>query len=181
MVSDRSEFKDLMVIERERFIDSRGSFKELYNKRQIASTTANNFVQDNLSVSKYGVIRGLHYQLKPHAQAKLVMVIHGEVLDVVLDLRKGSTTFGKLYSIILSERNGKQLFVPPGFAHGFAVLSESATFFYKCDEYYHPEIERGILYNDPELNIDWQIPKADRIVSIKDQKLPLFKNAEFNF
>ena len=172
----------LLVFDQTIYKDDRGSFYEIYNsKREINDSKRNQFVQDNISTSKYGVIRGLHYQVNPNAQSKLVSVIHGEVLDVVVDLRKSSATYAQSFAIILSEENEKQLFIPRGFAHGFAVLSEMATFHYKCDNHYHKESETGIIYNDPELKIEWPIPNSERIISEKDLEQPLFANAHHNF
>jgi dTDP-4-dehydrorhamnose 3,5-epimerase len=138
-------------------------------------------VQDNQSFSKYGVIRGLHFQQPPYAQAKLVRVLKGKILDVVVDIRKGSPTYGKVYMQKLSAKNRKQLFIPPGFAHGFSVLSEKAEVLYKCDEYYNKQSESGIAYNDPSLQIDWQIPMDSIIVSDKDQTLPMLADCQNSF
>lgn len=175
-------FKGLMVFEPKVFADSRGYFFEVFNKNTFeqAGITVD-FVQDNESKSQRGVLRGLHYQLNPMAQAKLVRVVEGEVLDVVVDIRKGSTTYGKSYSILLSDKDKKQLYIPRGFAHGFAVLSETAIFQYKCDNYYSKESEGGIAFNDSELNIDWQIDISNAIVSDKDKVLPSFKDHQSNF
>jgi dTDP-4-dehydrorhamnose 3,5-epimerase len=163
----------LYVIEPQVFADSRGYFFESYNKKNFVEIGINTeFVQDNQSKSTYGVIRGLHYQAPPFAQAKLVSVNIGSVLDVVVDIRNGSPTYGKSFSVELSADNKKQLFIPRGFAHGFSVLSETAVFFYKCDNYYSKPSERGIIYNDPQLNIDWQIPLDKAIISDKDKLLP---------
>jgi dTDP-4-dehydrorhamnose 3,5-epimerase len=136
-------------------------------------------IQDNQSFSKRGVLRGLHFQKGEFSQAKLVRVIQGEVLDIVVDIRQGSPTFGRNFSIVLSEENKKQLFIPRGFAHGFAVLSKEAQFFYKCDNYYNKASEGGIAYNDPVLNIDWNLDKEDIIVSEKDLELPSFSDCQF--
>ncbi len=175
-------FPGLLVIEPKVFEDERGYFYESYNARLYRDAGIDcDFLQDNQSKSSYGVIRGLHYQLEPHAQAKLVRVISGEVLDVVLDLRKGSPRFGESFAVRLSAENKKQLFIPRGFAHGFSVLSEEAVFFYKCDGYYEKNSERGIRFDDPDLSIDWMIPEGRQIVSEKDQKLPFFKLAEHEF
>lgn len=158
--------KDLVVIEPEVFEDSRGYFFESYNKQDFCEAGLfYNFVQDNMSKSLKGVLRGLHFQ-KHHPQAKLVMVTEGEVFDVAVDLRKNSDTYGKWYGLILSENNKKQLLVPRGFAHGFLVLSEMATFYYKCDDFYHPDDEGGLFWNDPDIGIVW--PKLDNII-IKDR------------
>ena len=149
----------LIVFEPKIFEDSRGYFFESFNLQTFkAAGIEINFVQDNQSSSQYGVIRGLHYQLNPYAQAKLIRVLAGRILDVAVDIRKGSPTYGESFSIELSAENKKQLFIPVGFAHGFSVLSEQAEVFYKCDEFYNKESEGGIMYNDPSLNIDWKIP-----------------------
>jgi dTDP-4-dehydrorhamnose 3,5-epimerase len=173
---------NLVVVKNKVFPDSRGFFLESYNKKRLAENGINiDFCQDNLSQSSYGVLRGLHYQLHPHSQSKLVSVIAGKVYDVAVDLRKGSPTFGKWYGVELSEENKLQFLIPQGFAHGFSVLSEKAVFSYKCDNFYDPTLERGIIYNDPALNIDWQIPADKAIVSDKDQKHPSLAQAELNF
>ena len=171
----------LYIIEPLVFADARGYFFESYNKKKIEDKISTIFVQDNQSKSSYGVIRGLHYQLNPHAQTKLVRVLFGSILDVVVDLRRNSDTFGKVFSIELSEENKLQLYIPKGFAHGFSVLSETAVVLYKCDELYNPDYERGITYNDPAFNIDWKIEKGKEVISGKDAKLPTLDNAEFNF
>ena len=136
------------------------------------------FVQDNQSFSSRGVLRGLHYQTGEHAQAKLVRVLQGEVLDVAVDIRPESATFGQHVAVLLSAENQKQLFVPRGFAHGFVVLSETATFFYKCDNFYNKESEGGIIYNDDSMKIDWQLPENELLISEKDLVLPLLKEAK---
>ena len=178
----KTAIKDLLVIKPRVFKDNRGYFFESFSHKEMEKYDLSyDFVQDNQSYSQYGVIRGLHYQLTPNAQAKLVRVIKGKVLDVVVDLRKNSATFGKTFSIELSDENFLQLLVPRGFAHGFSVLSKYVIFFYKCDNYYNKEAERGIIYNDTKLNIDWQIPADKRIISKKDLNLPNFENAEMNF
>ncbi|MCW3806262.1 dTDP-4-dehydrorhamnose 3,5-epimerase [Plebeiibacterium marinum] len=175
-------FQDLLIIKPTKFKDSRGFFLESYNENKYNQLgITNHFVQDNLSSSQYGVIRGLHYQLAPYAQAKLVHVIKGCIIDVVVDLRKNSQTFGKSFSIELSEENGLQLLIPQGFAHGFSVISEEVLFSYKCDNLYNKEYEKGILFNDPQLGIDWKIPADKAIISEKDKKHPTFNNAEYNF
>ena len=172
----------LFVFEPKVFEDQRGYFFESFNAKTFAEKNINvNFVQDNQSKSSYGVLRGLHYQLEPYAQAKLVRVISGEVLDIAVDIRTGSPTFGANFSIILSAENRKQLYIPRGFAHGFVVLSESAEFFYKCDNYYSKEHDAGILFNDQELKINWMVDEAKLIVSEKDINLPEFKNSLNNF
>jgi dTDP-4-dehydrorhamnose 3,5-epimerase len=139
------------------------------------------FVQDNESKSGYGIVRGLHYQMEPKAQTKLVRVLHGRIFDVAVDIRQGSPTFGQWFGTELSGENRKQLLIPKGFAHGFSVLSESATVFYKCDEFYAPEFDAGIIYNDPVLGIDWKIPEDKIVLSEKDSKLPILKKAKNNF
>lgn len=172
----------LYVLEPIVFKDSRGYFFEAYNQSIFEREGLKyNFVQDNQSFSKYGVIRGLHYQLHPHAQCKLVRVLQGRILDVAVDMRKSSPSYGKVFSIELSEDNMKQLMIPTGFAHGFSVLSETATVMYKCNQLYHKESEAGIIYNDPTLAIDWQIPAEAIIVSDKDLLLPSFHECENNF
>ncbi|AKB33803.1 dTDP-4-dehydrorhamnose 3,5-epimerase [Methanosarcina siciliae HI350] len=175
--------EDLFVLEPDVFGDDRGYFFESYNKMKFDSLIGKmyNFVQDNESRSSYGVIRGLHYQLSPFSQAKLVRVLQGKVYDVAVDLRKDSPTFGKWVGVELSGENKRQFLIPKGFAHGFSVMSETAVFAYKCDEYYHPETEAGIAYNDPSLNIDWKVRDEDIRVSPKDGLLPRFEKAEMNF
>lgn len=169
--------KDLYVIEPRVFGDHRGYFFESYNKQAFDELGLKyNFVQDNESFSKYGTLRGLHFQKGEYAQAKLVRVVQGKVLDVAVDLRTGSTTFGKSYSIELSDENKKMFIIPRGFAHGFVVLSESAIFNYKCDNFYSQVNEGGILYNDPELEIDWRVPEDKIILSEKDKSNPLLKD-----
>ena len=151
------------------FEDSRGYFMESYSSREfnlIAGPV--NFVQDNESMSSYGVVRGLHFQKPPYTQAKLVRCVLGRVLDVAVDIRSGSPTFGKHVAVELSEENHVQFYIPKGFAHGFSVLSEKAVFQYKCDEFYHPEADAGILLSDPALGIDWKVPAEKRILSAKD-------------
>ena len=178
----KTEFPGLIIIEPSVYIDSRGYFFESYSERILnAHGIMDRFVQDNQSQSCYGVIRGLHYQLNPHAQTKLVRVLTGKILDVVVDIRTGSPTYGKTFSIELSDENNKQLLIPKGFAHGFSVLSETAAMMYKCDAFYNKESEGGILYNDAALNIDWQIPADKAIVSDKDQQQPTLLNCKNNF
>ena len=173
----KTEFEDLFVFEPNVFEDDRGYFYESYNQKQFEQSGLNyNWVQDNQAYSSKGVIRGLHYQTGPMAQAKLVRVIAGEVLDVVVDIRQQSPTYGKSFSIILNEKNKKQLLVPRGFAHGYAVLSETAIFFYKCDNYYSKENEGGILYNDPHLGIDWKLEAKTIQLSEKDKVQPVFND-----
>jgi dTDP-4-dehydrorhamnose 3,5-epimerase len=172
----------LLVFEPKVFGDSRGYFFESYNEKNFTQRgIRENFVQDNESSSAYGVIRGLHYQASPYEQAKLMRVIEGRILDVVVDIRKGSPSYGKSYSIELTGENKKQLFIPVGFAHGFSVLSEKAVVLYKCSNFYNKESEGGIRYDDPQLSIDWKIPAAQAIVSDKDKILPLFADNKSNF
>ena len=166
---------DLLVFEPKVWGDERGYFYESYNQNTFQEAgIAANFVQDNQARSTYGVLRGLHYQVGEFEQAKLVRVIDGECLDVVVDIRKDSPTYGEWYSIFLSAENKKQLFVPRGFAHGYVVLSETAEFFYKCDNFYSKESEGAIIYNDPTLNIDWGIDLEKVILSEKDKVNPPF-------
>ncbi len=170
--------KDCFILKPSVFKDERGVFSETFNKKVFreASGVDVDFVQDNQSKSSYGVLRGLHFQLGEMAQAKLVRVISGRVLDIVVDLRKNSETFGQNFSIELDDQNHLQLFVPRGFAHGFVTLSEKSTFSYKCDNYYHKQSEGGIIYNDPTLSLDWRIPHDKLIISEKDLELPTFED-----
>ncbi len=177
-----TSLKDLYIIVPDVFEDGRGYFFESYHQKKLSKSGINfNFVQDNQSKSAYGVIRGLHYQLNPKAQTKLIRVIQGRIFDVAVDIRRNSPDYGKWYGLELSAPNFHQLLIPKGFAHGFSVLSETAIIIYKCDEYYAPETEAGIIFNDQELNIDWRIPKGREIISEKDMKLPDFKNCINNF
>lgn len=174
----------LIIIEPLVFEDNRGYFFESYNERLFEENNIDvAFVQDNQSKSSYGVIRGLHYQRPPYAQTKLIRVLNGSIIDSVIDLRVGSPTYGETFSIELSSENKKQLFIPRGFAHGFSVISETAEVMYKCDSYYQRDSESGILYNDQQLAIDWQIPAGKAVVSEKDALLPLFKTyaGEFTY
>ena len=167
----------LVVLQPTIFKDHRGYFMESFNKKNINNLIGDvNFVQENESESSRGVLRGLHFQNPPFTQAKLVRCLKGSVLDVALDLRKNSKTYGNFETTILSEDNKNQLFIPKGFAHGFVVLSETAIFSYKVDNYYNPDFESGILWNDPDLKIDWKINKKEIIVSLKDISLPTFNN-----
>ncbi len=182
MTITETGLRGLLIIEPDFFEDQRGYFFESYNHEKLKVAGIDfNFVQDNQSKSGYGVIRGLHYQTEPKAQTKLVRVLSGEVFDVAVDMRKGSPTFGKWYGVELSCKNRKQVLIPRGFAHGFSVLSEKAVVFYKCDEFYAPEYDAGVIYNDQELKIDWKIPADKVLVSEKDSNLPLFKEAKNNF
>lgn len=161
----------VVILEPKVFGDERGYFFESFSQREFEEKVCRTtFVQDNESSSRYGVLRGLHFQKPPHAQAKLVRVVKGKVLDIAVDIRKGSPTFGHHVSTELSGENKRQLFIPRGFAHGFAVLSDEVVFQYKCDRYYVPHSEGGILWNDPALGIDWKLPEEDVILSEKDKK-----------
>lgn len=172
----------VVIIEPRLFKDERGYFFESFNQREfeekVCKTT---FVQDNESKSSYGVIRGLHYQKPPFAQSKLVRVVKGAVLDVAVDIRKGSPTFGQHVAVKLTEENHRQFFIPRGFAHGFSVLSEEVVFQYKCDNFYAPECEGAIAWDDPDLGIDWSIPIDKIVLSEKDKKHPILKNANLMF
>lgn len=172
----------LLVIEPQVFKDARGYFVETYNEKRYHDAGIDTvFVQDNQSCSSYGVVRGLHFQRPPYSQAKLVCCTVGRVLDVAVDLRKDSLTFGQWFSVELSEDNKRQFYIPKGFAHGFSVLSNQAIFTYKCDELYHPEADGGILLSDPDLAIDWQIPEELRIISEKDKNHPLLGDFQSPF
>lgn len=175
-----TELEGCFVIEPKIIGDERGYFMESFNEKTFEENTGNkvHFVQDNQSFSKKGVLRGLHYQTGEHAQAKLVRVLEGEVLDVAVDIRPESKTYGKHVSVLLSAENQKQFFVPRGFAHGFVVLSETAVFFYKCDNFYNRDSEGGIFYKEKELNIDWQLSEKELTISEKDQVLPTLENAK---
>lgn len=178
----KTAFPGLIIFEPNVIKDSRGYFFESYSERAFHAAGINDrFVQDNQSKSAYGVIRGLHYQLHPHAQTKLVRVLSGKILDVAVDIRTGSPTYGKAFSLELSAENNKQLLIPKGFAHGFSVLSETAEVMYKCDEFYYKESEAGILYNDAAINIDWNIPADKAIISEKDMQQPLLSDSKNNF
>ena len=172
----------LKVFEPKVFADSRGYFLETFNETTFREAGIDShFVQDNESKSSYGVVRGLHYQQDPHAQAKLVRVIVGEVLDVVVDIRRGSPTYGKVYEVLLTGENKKQLYIPRGFAHGFSVLQDNTIFSYKCDNFYNKESEGGILLTDPELDINWQIPTDKMTLSDKDRESPRMQDCKNNF
>ena len=170
----KTAIEGVLVIEPRVFSDERGYFFESYNEERFLSETgiAVRFVQDNESRSKRGVVRGFHFQRPPHAQAKLVRVVKGKVVDVAVDIRTGSPTYGKYVAVELSEHNHRQLFLPHGMAHGFMVLSDEAIFQYKCDEYYHPESEGAIIWNDPTIAMDWGVTEADIILSEKDRQNP---------
>ncbi len=174
-----TKLKGCFIVEPTIIADERGYFFESFNKEKFTELIGQevDFVQDNQSHSRKGVLRGLHYQVGEYAQAKLVRVLQGAVLDIAVDIRKGSPTFGQHISVELSDENQKQLFIPRGFAHGFIVLSDTATFFYKCDNYYNKASEGGIIYSDTTLNIDWKLPKIEFVISPKDTILPTFENA----
>lgn len=174
--------KDLYIVEPKVFDDPRGYFFESFNSKTFADYGIEvNFLQDNESFSSFGTIRGLHYQLAPYAQSKLVRVIQGRILDVAVDIRIGSPTFGKHFAVELNDNSKQMLYVSRGFAHGFSVLSNNAIVVYKCDGLYNSNAERGICFNDPDLAIDWRINEEDAIVSAKDNVLPLFNSIETNF
>ena len=173
--------KDCYIIEPTLFEDERGYFYEKFNEKKFEDLTGLNghFVQDNISKSSYGVLRGVHLQKGEHAQAKLVSCLEGKVWDVAVDLRKDSPTFGKWFGVELTPENKLQLYVPRGFGHGFSVLSDTAIFAYKCDNFYEKDAEGSVIWNDEELNIDWKLPKEVIQLSDKDQHLPLFKENNF--
>jgi dTDP-4-dehydrorhamnose 3,5-epimerase len=173
----KTPIEGLLIIEPRVFSDARGYFIETYNEQRYREAGIDTvFVQDNQSCSSYGVVRGLHFQKPPYSQAKLVTCTLGRVLDVAVDLRAGSKTYGQWFAAEVSEENHRQFFIPRGFAHGFSVLSERAVFAYKCANLYHPEAEGGVLLSDPDLAIDWQIPEELRIISEKDTKHPLLRD-----
>lgn len=178
----KTAIEDVVIIEPDVFGDARGYFFESYSQKKFNEQVREvKFVQDNESKSKYGVLRGLHFQKGKDAQSKLVRVVKGRVLDVAVDIRKGSPTFGKYVAVELTEDNHRQLFVPRGFAHGFSVLSEEAIFQYKCDNLYAPQAEGAIAWNDPEIGIDWGLPAEDVLLSAKDASHPLLKDSEYLF
>jgi len=174
---------DVVVVEPQVHGDQRGYFVETFRHDLFEAAIGHsvNFVQDNESRSSKGVLRGLHFQLAPHAQSKLVRVIDGRVLDVAVDIRRGSASYGQHVAVELTAENKKQLFVPRGFAHGFVVLSDTATFAYKVDNYYSPECDRGLAFDDPQLNIDWQLPSDQLLLSAKDTQQPSFANLADSF
>jgi dTDP-4-dehydrorhamnose 3,5-epimerase len=174
-----TKLKDCYIIEPKIINDERGYFMESFNQKTFQNGVGQevHFVQDNQSFSTKGVLRGLHYQVGEHAQAKLVRVLQGEVLDVAVDIRPNSETYGQYEAVLLSAENQTQFFVPRGFAHGFLVLSDTATFFYKCDNFYNKESEGGLMYNDPTVNIDWQFPANDLLISEKDLVQPSLEKA----
>lgn len=173
----KTDIQGVVIVEPKVFGDHRGYFFESFSEKDFAEAVGEvKFVQDNESKSSYGVLRGLHFQKPPHAQAKLVRVVKGRVLDVAVDLRKGSPTFGKHVAVELTEEDHRQLFIPRGFAHGFVVLSDEAVFQYKCDNYYAPQSEGSVLWNDPDIGIEWGIPSEDVMLSEKDRNAPLLKD-----
>ncbi len=175
----KTELPGVLIVEPKVFGDARGYFFESWNQAAFeAASITNKWVQDNESKSCYGVLRGLHYQAAPYTQAKIVRAIVGAVLDVAVDIRKNSPTYGKHVAVELSAKNKRQLYIPRGFAHGFAVLSDEAVFAYKCDNIYMPSAERGIMFNDPDLGIDWRIAHEKMILSEKDKKHPLLAQIE---
>lgn len=178
----KTDFSGLIIIEPTVFTDSRGYFFESYNENTCkAEGVEMKFIQDNQASSVYGVIRGLHYQLAPFAQTKFIRALSGSILDVAVDLRKGSPTYGRSFSLELSAENKLQLLIPKGFAHGYSVLSPTAEVFYKCDAFYDKESEAGLAYNDSTLQIDWQIEKGKEIISDKDMLQPSFNDCKNNF
>ena len=178
----KTDIEGVVIIEPKVFNDARGYFFESYNDLEFINKVGFvDFIQDNESKSSYGVMRGLHFQKPPYTQAKLVRCVRGKVLDVAVDLREGSPTYGKHVAVELSEDNHRQLFIPKGFAHGFAVLSDEAVFQYKCDDFYHPEVDGGINILDESLGIDWKIPTHKAILSEKDTKHPMLKDFETPF
>ena len=175
-------FPGLIIFEPLILKDNRGYFYESYNKKVFSDEGLDiTFVQDNQSSSAFGVIRGLHYQLNPYAQIKLIRVLSGNIIDVAVDIRQGSTAYGKAFAIELSAENKKQLLIPKGFAHGYSVISNTAEVFYKCDEFYNKESECGLQYNDKTLNIDWKIPANKAIISEKDKNHPGLEGCRNNF
>jgi len=178
----RTELDCVLIYEPKVFPDGRGYFFESYNQNNFLELGLNyNFVQDNQSKSSYGVLRGLHYQLEPYAQTKLVRVISGKIWDVIVDIRKNSPTYKKWIGMELSEDNFRQVVIPKGFAHGFIVLSDEAVISYKCDNFYNKQSEGGVRFDDPELHIDWKLPSKDILLSDKDMKNPFLKDAKNNF
>ena len=178
----QTDIPDVVIIEPKVFGDHRGYFFESFSERDFAAKVCQvKFVQDNESMSSYGVLRGLHFQKPPYAQSKLVRVVKGRVLDISVDIRHGSPTFGRYVAIELSEDNHRQVFIPKGFAHGFVVLSDTAVFQYKCDEYYAPQSEGAVAWDDPDLGIDWKLPIEDLILSEKDTRHPCLKDLPIIF
>ena len=175
----KTDIEGVVIIEPRIFEDARGYFFESFSEREFAEhICSSHFVQDNEAKSSYGVVRGLHFQLPPHAQSKLVRVVKGKILDIAVDIRKSSPTFGKHVAVELSAKNHRQIFIPRGFAHGYSVLSDEAVVEYKCDNYYAPESEGAIAWNDGDLAIDWQIPSGKVILSEKDKQHPTLAECE---
>ncbi|MGM9741976.1 MAG: dTDP-4-dehydrorhamnose 3,5-epimerase [Candidatus Cryptobacteroides sp.] len=182
METIRTEIDGVVIVEPRVFTDGRGYFFESFSQREFSEKVMDiRFVQDNESRSSYGVIRGLHFQKPPFAQSKLVRVVEGAVLDVAVDIRRGSPTFGRHVAVELTGENHRQLFIPRGFAHGFAVLSETAVFQYKCDNFYAPQSEGAIAWDDPDLGIDWRIPEGREVLSAKDKVHPRLRDVEWLF
>ncbi|MFI3270109.1 MAG: dTDP-4-dehydrorhamnose 3,5-epimerase [Rikenellaceae bacterium] len=182
MEAIKTAIEGVVIVEPRIFNDERGYFYEAFSDREFREKVCNTtFVQDNQSKSSYGVLRGLHFQKAPHAQSKLVRVIKGKVIDVAVDIRKGSPTYGKYVAVELTEDNHRQLFVPRGFAHGFVVLSEEAVFQYKCDNFYNKESEGALRWNDTDLGVEWGITEAEALLSDKDKVSPLFKDFDSPF
>ena len=182
MPFSKTQFPGLLIFEPTVFEDSRGYFFESYNQKLFSENGIEiHFVQDNQAQSSFGIIRGLHFQMDPFAQTKLLRVLSGKIIDAVVDIRKNSPTYGNAYTIELSAENKKQLLIPKGFAHGYSVISETAEVFYKCDAFYHKESEGGILWNDPKLNIDWKVPVDKVLVSEKDARYPSLENCKNSF
>jgi dTDP-4-dehydrorhamnose 3,5-epimerase len=178
----QTKLKGLFIIEPKMFADERGYFFESFNKEKLKDEGIKaDIVQDNVSRSKKGVVRGLHYQLEPMSQTKLISVLSGKILDVAVDLRKGSPTFGEYLSVELSSENCKMIMIPKGFAHGFVSLEDDTIIMYKCDRYYSPTHERGIRFNDPVLKIDWKLPEKELIIAKRDLVFPAMSDAEMNF
>ncbi len=182
MPFEKTDFPGLLIYKPSVFEDKRGYFFESYNQKNFSAEGIDiSFIQDNQASSSFGVIRGLHYQKDPFAQTKLLRVLSGNIIDVAVDLRKNSPTYGKAYAIELSAENKKQLLIPKGFAHGYSVISEQAEVFYKCDAFYNKESEGGIAWNDPMLNIDWRVPAGSAIISEKDSMYPVLSGSDNNF
>ncbi len=178
----KTDFKGILIIDPKVFSDDRGCFFESFNSKKLYDAGIKaDFVQDNISRSKKGVLRGMHYQLDPLAQTKLLTVLSGKILDVAVDLRKGSPTFGKHLSVELSSDNKRMVVIPKGFAHGFVALEDNTLVMYKCDNYYSPVHERGIRFNDPALNINWLLPEKELIITKRDVSFPIMSEAEMNF
>ena len=178
----KTDFKGILIIEPKVFSDDRGCFFESFNSKKLNDAGIKaDFVQDNVSRSKKGVLRGMHYQLDPLAQTKLLTVLSGKILDVAVDLRKGSPTFGKHLSVELNSDNKRMVVIPRGFAHGFVALEDNTLVMYKCDNYYSPVHERGIRFNDPALNLNWLLPEKELIITKRDLSFPIMSEAENNF